>query len=94
MPGAPSGNSLSEMIATGAWPVPASRQTAIMFTEMAQKQKASKLYRGADPRLAPTYSFAEAAHYLRLPVETLRYWSLGRGGTCVGLWATSGSTSM
>ncbi len=49
--------------------------------DMAQKQKASKLYRVADPRLAPAYSFAEAAHYLRLPVETLRYWSLGRAGT-------------
>ncbi len=48
---------------------------------MAQKQKASKLYRVADPRLAPAYSFAEAAHYPRLPVDTLRYWSLGRAGT-------------
>ena len=45
---------------------------------MAQKQQPSKLYGGADPRLVPAYSFTEAAHYLRLPVDTLRYWSLGR----------------
>ena len=47
---------------------------------MAQKRKGSKMYRREDPRLAPAYSFAEAAHYLRMPVDTLRYWSLGRAG--------------
>ena len=32
-----------------------------------------------DPsRLLPAYSVAEAAHYLRLPVATLRSWILGR----------------
>ena len=32
-----------------------------------------------DPRTAPAYSFAEAARYLRLPLPTLRHWSLGLG---------------
>ena len=29
--------------------------------------------------MAPAYSFAEAARYLRLPIPTLRHWSLGIG---------------
>ena len=32
----------------------------------------------SDPRLAPAYSVAEAAHYLRMPEETLRSWVAGR----------------
>ena len=31
-----------------------------------------------DPRLAPAYSVAEAAHYLRIPEGTLRSWVSGR----------------
>ena len=31
-----------------------------------------------DPRLAPAYSVGEAAHYLRMPEETLRSWVAGR----------------
>lgn len=31
-----------------------------------------------DPRLSPAYSVAEAAHYLRMPEETLRSWVTGR----------------
>ena len=31
-----------------------------------------------DPRLAPAYSIREAAHYLRMPEETLRSWVAGR----------------
>jgi uncharacterized protein (DUF433 family) len=31
-----------------------------------------------DPREVPSYSFAETAHILRIPVGTLRYWLLGR----------------
>ena len=31
-----------------------------------------------DPRETPTYGIPEAAHYLRLPVATLRSWVLGR----------------
>ena len=31
-----------------------------------------------DPRNIPTYSFAEAAHHLRLPPVTLRAWAKGR----------------
>ena len=31
-----------------------------------------------DPGLAPAYSVAEAAHYLRMPRETLRSWVAGR----------------
>lgn len=36
------------------------------------------LYKGGDPRQAPAYSAAEAAHYLYVPVATLRSWSFGR----------------
>lgn len=32
-----------------------------------------------DARLMPAYSFSEAARYLRLPLATLRHWSLGLG---------------
>src|SRR2546428_14084570 len=31
-----------------------------------------------DPRLAPAYSVAEAAHYLTMPEGTLRSWVAGR----------------
>jgi len=31
-----------------------------------------------DPRLSPAYSMSEAAHYLRMPEETLRSWVVGR----------------
>jgi uncharacterized protein (DUF433 family) len=34
--------------------------------------------RGDDPRLIPAYSVSEAAHYLRMPKETLRSWLAGR----------------
>ena len=36
------------------------------------------LYGGQDPRELPAYSIPEAAHYLRLPVATLRTWVRGR----------------
>ncbi len=39
-----------------------------------------------DPRLAPAYSVADAAHYLRMPEETLRSWVVGR------LYAASGQS--
>ena len=32
-----------------------------------------------DPRELPAYSPADAAHYVDIPVSTLRYWSAGRG---------------
>ena len=32
-----------------------------------------------DARTAPAYTFAEAARYIRLPLPTLRHWSLGLG---------------
>lgn len=34
-----------------------------------------------DSRLAPAYTFREAAHYLRLPLPTLRSWCVGFGKT-------------
>lgn len=36
------------------------------------------LYGGQDPRELPAYGIPEAAHYLRLPVATLRTWVRGR----------------
>ena len=35
-------------------------------------------YEAGDPRLMPTYPLSEAAHYLRMPQETLRSWVVGR----------------
>ena len=32
-----------------------------------------------DPRELPAYTVSEAAHYLRVPAATIRYWSVGRG---------------
>ena len=36
------------------------------------------LYGGRDPRELPAYGIPEAAHYLRIPVATLRTWVCGR----------------
>ncbi len=36
------------------------------------------LYGGEDPRELPSYSIRETAHYLRIPVATLRSWVMGR----------------
>lgn len=41
-------------------------------------RKAAASYEIDDPRLLPAYSVAEAAHYLRMPEETLRSWVVGR----------------
>ena len=42
-------------------------------------------YRGRDPREIPTYNAFDAAHYLRIPENTIRDWAFGyrypsRGG--------------
>jgi uncharacterized protein (DUF433 family) len=47
---------------------------------MAHKKQNSHLL-GLDTRFLPAYSFTEAAKYLRLPVPTLRSWSVGFGRT-------------
>lgn len=36
------------------------------------------VYRGRDPRELPAYGLIEAAHYLRLPEQTIRQWLYGR----------------
>lgn len=36
------------------------------------------LYKGEDPRDLPAYAVSEAAHYLYVPVATLRSWVMGR----------------
>jgi uncharacterized protein (DUF433 family) len=36
------------------------------------------LYKGKDPRHLPAYTVSEAAHYLYVPVATLRSWVVGR----------------
>ena len=38
-----------------------------------------------DFRMVPNYSFGEAAHYLRVPVSTLRAWSQGQRGARVSV---------
>jgi uncharacterized protein (DUF433 family) len=46
---------------------------------MANKRRTKfDIYSGRDPRSIPTYSFAEAAHFLRIPVSTLKSWVRGR----------------
>lgn len=42
------------------------------------RSKAPDFYAGGDPRLLPAYTIAEAGHYLRIPIPTLRSWVLGR----------------
>ncbi len=42
------------------------------------KKRVSDIYLGQDPRDLPTYTIAEAAHYLRIPFPTLRSWVVGR----------------
>lgn len=41
------------------------------------KERRQRFYK-SDPRELPTYTISEAAHYLRIPVPTLRSWVLGR----------------
>jgi uncharacterized protein (DUF433 family) len=36
------------------------------------------IYKGKNPGDIPVYSISEAAHYLRLPVATIRSWTMGR----------------
>ncbi len=36
------------------------------------------IYGGKDPRELPAYGFREAAHYLRVPVSTVRAWATGQ----------------
>ena len=47
---------------------------------MAMRAKANviSLANSRDPRGTPAYTIPEAAHYLRLPVATLRSWVVGR----------------
>lgn len=45
---------------------------------MPPKRRGDGFYRGSDPRELPAYAIAEAAHYLRIPVATLRSWVVGR----------------
>jgi len=44
---------------------------------MAIKESETR-YQAGDPRLFPAYSVTEAAHYLHMPVGTLRSWLVGR----------------
>ena len=41
-------------------------------------QTKKNIYGGRDPRELPVYGIPEAAHYLRIPVATLRTWVCGR----------------
>lgn len=38
----------------------------------------ASIYKGADPRHLPAYTISEAAHYLQIPLATLRSWVCGR----------------
>lgn len=38
----------------------------------------TELYGGSDPRDIPTYSISDAARYLRIPLGTIRSWTVGR----------------
>jgi len=42
------------------------------------KTRSADFYQGRDPRELPAYTIGEAAHYLRVPLPTLRSWVLGR----------------
>ena len=45
---------------------------------MNRRDQASDFYRGQDPRELPTYTIAEVAHYLRIPLPTLCSCVVGR----------------
>lgn len=47
-----------------------------------KQAKRPDLYGGRDPREIPTYNTIDAAHYLRIPEQTIRNWCFGRS------WAT------
>jgi hypothetical protein len=49
------------------------------YSQTDGNQTASAILHGSDTRVLPAYGFAEAAKYLRLPVPTLRSWSLSLG---------------
>jgi uncharacterized protein (DUF433 family) len=49
-----------------------------MFRRAMVPKTKTSIHSSGDPRLSPAYSVAEAAHYLRMPQETLRSWVLGR----------------
>lgn len=42
------------------------------------RARTKDIYRGRDPRELPAYGLVEAAHYLRLPEQTIRQWLYGR----------------
>jgi uncharacterized protein (DUF433 family) len=42
------------------------------------------VYGGRDPREIPTYTTVEAAHYLRIPEQTVRNWCFGRSSGTQG----------
>lgn len=42
------------------------------------------VYRGRDPRAIPAYSTIEAAHYLRIPEQTVRNWCFGSAWSSAG----------
>jgi hypothetical protein len=46
------------------------------------------IYKGRDPREIPTYTTVEAAHYLRVPEQTVRNWCFGRS------WSTRGKPTV
>jgi uncharacterized protein (DUF433 family) len=52
---------------------------------MSVRREELNVYRGRDPRDIPTYSTIEAAHYLRIPEQTIRNWCFGRS------WSRDGS---
>ncbi len=41
-------------------------------------KREGKTYSGVDPREVPSYGIREAAHYLGMPLPTLRSWAFGR----------------
>lgn len=52
------------------------RDTILTLRRIVSDMKS--VYRRDDPRLIPNYTLPEAAHYLRIPIGTLRSWVRGR----------------
>jgi len=50
----------------------------MIATEATRLKRSGDIYGGQDPRLLPFYDLREAALCLRLPVATLRKWTVGR----------------
>jgi len=49
-----------------------------MMNKIEREMMTKTIYRQQDIREVPAYGVTEAAHYLRVPASTIRWWVTGR----------------